>query len=305
MKNVLVIITFLLVAYSFCSCSKEDDGPITPQTQNEITGSVKDESGRPYPNSKVKLFNQTQALEATTKTDGSYGFNLNNNGNYTITITLPLSATLVSEDSIEVDVEVDVEKTVNFIIKPQPLAALTVKGNIDIFGELRNEAGMVPTQANELIYARNVFDPPIGMLTPIKAPNGDHLVLSEWETALGSIVTHCNGNTSEVAITLQGMIPDGVYTFWLNFLNKKKSPGEFVSLANDLAYIEPLGSGSLNVVQAGSNGVLTASINHASCVLTQEPALILVVVYHLNGNTFGSGHIPDEEDVSYLLVYFQ
>lgn len=32
---------------------------------------------------------------------------------------------------------------------------------------------------------------------------------------------------------------------------------------------------------------------------------MLVVDYHLNGRTFGAAHIPDEEDVNHLLVYFQ
>lgn len=280
-------------------------GTNPPQDQNEITGSVKDENGRPYPNAKIKLFNQTQALETLTKSDGIYGFDLDKGGMYTLTIIPPLTSTLISEDSVVIDVEIDTEKVVNFIVNIPRIAALVVKDSIDVFGEIRNEAGMVPSQSNELIYARNVFDPPIGLLTPIKAPSGDHLLLSDWETAQGTILANCNGNTSRVEISLQGMIPDGIYTFWLNFLNNKKIPGESVHIGVDVALIEPLGSGTRNVVQASSTGTVSATLNHPSCMLTKTPGLILVAIYHLNGKTFGAAHIPDEEDVSHMLVYFQ
>jgi hypothetical protein len=39
--------------------------------------------------------------------------------------------------------------------------------------------------------------------------------------------------------------------------------------------------------------------------LTDQVALVIPVIYHLNGNTFVGGHIPDAEDVTHMLVYFQ
>jgi hypothetical protein len=244
-------------------------------------------------------------MEDATNAAGIFGFNINADGAYKITIIPPLSTSLLAEDTIDVDVQVGIEKTVNFIIQTPPLEALINVNEVDIFGEIRNEAGMIPVAPNEEIYARNAFDPPIGMLTPIKTPDGHHLTLSEWENASGNLVVSCNGNSTKVDISLQGMIPNGTYTFWLNFLNKKKIPGELINFGSDLVKIEPLGSGILNIQQADDNGVITATVNHSSCILTEEAALVLVVDYHINGNTYGANHIPDEEDVNHMLVYFQ
>ena len=302
MKPSQIHIIFCVVIFLFSSCKKDDN---TSPDQEEISGSVKDENGNPYPNTKVKLFNTTQELEETTDLSGTFVFNINSNGDYKITIIPPLSSLILTEDTIDIEVQAGIEKTVEFIIETQPLEALINVDEIDIFGEIRNEGGMIPVEPSEQIYARNAFDPPIGMLTPIKTPNGHHLILSEWKNALGSIEANCNGNSTKVDISLQGMIPNGTYTFWLNFLNKKKKSGELISFGDDVVKIEPLGSGVLNIQQADSNGAITSSINHSSCILTEEVALVLVVDYHINGNTYGSDHIPDEEDVNHMLVYFQ
>ncbi len=111
--------------------------------------------------------------------------------------------------------------TADFIIQPQPVTPHLNFGTADLFGEIKDANGNIPSSNNTVIYARNVFDAPVGLLTAIKAPDGHHLALSEWKAAKGDLTVTCNGNTSIVIIELEGMIPNGTYTLWCNFLNKK------------------------------------------------------------------------------------
>ena len=146
---------------------------------------------------------------------------------------------------------------------------------------------------------------PLASLPPFKAPDGHHVTLTEWKQADGEVLVHCDGNSATVNIALEGLIPDGTYTFWLNFLNKKKTKGQAINFQSDVVQIKPLGSGSTNVATASPEGIINTSIEDGSCILTKETGLVLVVIYHINGKTFGSAHIPDPEEISQLLVYFQ
>ena len=88
-------------------------------------------------------------------------------------------------------------------------------------------------------------------------------------------------------------------------LKTKKTAGQAISFGTDVDRIEPLGSGVLNIQKASITGTINATINHPFCILTESAGLVLVVVYHLNGKTFGAAHIPDEEEVNQQLIYFQ
>ncbi|MGB5555257.1 MAG: hypothetical protein WBM83_11410, partial [Flavobacteriaceae bacterium] len=98
------------------------------------------------------------------------------------------------------------------VVQKWPLRALLNYGDADIFHEIRDKHGNFPTNPSERLYAANHYQPPLSLLTPIKAPNGHHVTLSEWQTAQGTLMVHCNGLTSTVEIGLEGMIPNGTYT---------------------------------------------------------------------------------------------
>ena len=78
-----------------------------------------------------------------------------------------------------------------------------------------------------------------------------------------------------------------------------------MNINSDVVKIEPLGSGSKNIMVAEADGTINTTISHNSCILTEAPGLVLVIDYHINGKTFGTTHIPDTEDVNHMLVYFQ
>lgn len=302
MKQICVVGIILIVAFNFSSCSTdEESGP----PKKEIVGVVKDVNEKVYPNTKIKLSSSAGEIQTTTNTLGKYKFDITSDGVYEVSIVPPLSTTVISESVVTEEFTTIESKTVDFLIESQSLNATLVFDANDIFGEVRNETGAVPSGSQELIYARNFFDQPIGRLTPIKAPDGHQLILLEWKRMQGTVTVDCNGDLATVNISLNGLIPNGTYSFWLNFLNKKKIPGESLSFTDDVVKTEPLGSGALNVVVADNNGYIKTKINHTSCILTREIALVMAVDYHLNGKTFGSDHIPDDEDVNHALIYFQ
>jgi hypothetical protein len=196
---------------------------------------------------------------------------------------------------------------VNFTVDPQTLNADLVFGVADIFDEIRDKNGDTPISNLEALYAANVFDEPLGLLTPIETPEEAAVTLGAWKTAEGVLDAVCNGNSSLVNIELQGMIANGTYSLWLNQLNKPKKVGESIDFANDVERIMPLGNGmgTENIMVASSTGQISASIEHTSCILTGSAGLVMIVIYHINGNTYGPNHIPDTEEVNHMLLYFQ
>lgn len=301
MNQYIIVLPLLLTGLMLGGC-KENKTPVDPEKM--IYGFVKDEQGREYPNTKVNLFNEQTEYEVRTDKAGKFGFDVTELGDYKITILPPLSTSLL-EDTIAIELLSENNVKVDFALQNHPVQALLVLDSVDIFGEIKNVAGMAPTDDSVKIYARNIFDPPLGKLTPIKSPTQTHLTLLDWNQAAGEVLVSCDGEKSDVEISLTGLIPNGTYTFWCDFLNKTKRAGESLSIGFDVSSIEALGSGTVNVVVADANGGIETTIIHPYCILTKDVALVLVVDYHINGNTYGNDHIPDEEDVNHMLCYFQ
>lgn len=300
-------IFILLIILTSCSkkSSQADPNPNPQPGQTTVKGSVKDASGNPYPKSLVIVYKGSDSQQVRTDAQGNFSVIPKGIGDYEVNLVLPLATKSITSLPALVNVQQNKVTSIDLIIKPDTLKPVFNFGAADIFGEIRDIDGKIPANANDLIYARNVFDAPLGLLTAIKAPDNHHVTLSEWQKAKGTLFVKCTGTSSTVEISLQGMIPNGTYTLWCNFLNKQKKVGESIQPASDLVKIEPLGSGTSNIVVAGAGGTINSSIQHPSCILTEEAGLVLVIIYHINGKTFGSAHIPDEEEVAHMLTYFQ
>ncbi|WP_411031686.1 hypothetical protein [Spongiimicrobium sp. 3-5] len=308
--SLILSILFLTMLHAGCSSDGPDQNgnPDLIET-GKVQGTVKDENGNPYPSTLITLSKGTENNTKETNTDGVFTMNTMGLGSYDVAMELPLSTEPISVNPTTVNVMSNQTTMVDFVIRAQPAEAHLNIANVDIFDEIRGQDGNAPLSSSELLYAANFFQPPIGLLTAIKAPDGHHVNLSEWQAARGIFTVNCNGASSTVEIALEGMIPNGTYSVWLAFLNKTKKIGEPIVGATDLVNTisPPIGAsnGADNVLIAGGDGTINATILHPSCILTQEVALVIPVVYHINGNTFGAGEIPDVEEVSHLLVYFQ
>ena len=301
----------VMMAMALISCNKDDPNqePNLPEGKGTISGTVKDEQGNSYPSALVRLVKGSDQLERATNAEGRYEKETNGIGNYEVTLVPPLSTEVVSVNPTSAVVKAEQTVTVDFTIQPMPVEAHLNFGKVQLLEEIVDKDGNTPTDPDEPLYAANIFDDPIGLLTAIKAPDGHQVTLSEFQTAKGNLTVHCNGNSSTIGIALEGMIPNGTYTFWLAYLKRKVKVGESIDFANDFVNFNnpPIGpsDGSGNVVVADVNGRMESTLEHGSCILTDEVALVIPVLYHINGKTFGGGHVPDPEETAQMLVYFQ
>lgn len=308
----IALLAAILCLNTMFGCSSDDPGMDPDSGQNQtgtVNGSVKDENGNPYPSVLVMVSNGSDERIRATGADGTYSINTKSIGTYEIKIELPLATEEVSGSPTSVNVQANKTSTVDFVIQPQPVEALLNFGSVQLLEEIVDENGNTPTASNEPLYAANIFDDPLGLLTAIKAPDDHHVTLSEFKTAKGNLMVHCNGNTASVEIALEGMIPNGTYTFWLAYLNIKRSVGESIDFINDFVNFTnpPVGAanGTENIVIAGADGTINTTLEHSSCILTDEVALVIPILYHINGKTFGGGHVPDPEEMVHMVAYFQ
>ena len=304
MRSTLLLVLFSL---SLISCSKNDPDP--QNGTGEIKGSVKDESGNPYPATLVSISKESEQLSLATESDGEFQANTKSIGTYTLEIKLPLSTQAISLNPATVNVDETNASTVDFVISPQPVKAHLNFGSVQLLEEIVDKDGNTPSAPNDLLFAKNIFDSPLGQLNAINAPDGHQITLSEFQKANGELLVHCNGNSSTIEISLAGMIPNGTSTFWLAYLNRTRGVGEQIDFANDFVNLTnpPIGasSGTENIAIADADGTISVTLAHASCILTDEVALVIPVLYHINGQTFGGGHVPDAEEMVHMLVYFQ
>jgi hypothetical protein len=269
---------------------------------------VRDLANRPYPSTVIRLTTSAGVLTATTSATGSYSLAQVPAGTHQLNLTAPLSATVVTAVPVSVQVTSGQATQVDLQVDVPPQAAFLNIGTIDIFGEVRDGQGNAPGDPSDLLFARNVFDAPLGLLNAITRPNTQQLTLAEWNTASGQAMVYCNGASTTVDLNLTGLVPGGTYTIWVNFLSVRRLPGEPVNVATDVPRILPFGSTTrtgpvFNVLLADAQGVIQARLVHPSCLLTDAPTIVMPVIYHINGNLYGGAHIPDPEEVTQLLFY--
>ena len=306
----IALVASILCLTALLGCSSDAEPNQKATGSGNVTGSVKDENGNVYPNTGVQLSGAGSSLiDIRTDSNGNFSFDNMSVGSFDISIIPPLSTSLVSNNATKIIVQADQTVTVDFVIKPKQVKANLNFGSVQLLEEIKDKDGNTPTNPSEPLYASNIFDAPIGLLTAIKAPDGHHVTLSEYKMAKGNLRVHCNGDSSSLEVSLEGMIPNGTYTFWLAYLNKKRSVGEPVDFMNDFVNFNnpPVGpsSGTENSAIATAEGTIDITLEHTSCILTDEVALVIPILYHINGKTFGGGHVPDAEEVVQMLVYFQ
>ena len=293
------------------SCGKNDpvQEPIPTAHESILNGTVKDENGNAYPNTKITFSKENDLLEVNTNVLGNFETKTNEFGTYTGSLVPPLSTEVVTSIPVSVNVQANQTTTVDFIIKPISVKAHLNFGSVQLLEEIVDKNGNTPSNPNEALFAKNIFDEPLGQLNEIRAPDGHQVTLAEFQTANGSLMVHCSGGSSTIEITLEGMIPNGTYTFWLAYLNITRSVGEQIDFVNDFVNFTnpPIGAsdGSENIEVADANGTINATLEHPSCILTDEVALVIPILYHINGKTFGGGHVPDAEEMVHMVVYFQ
>ncbi len=310
LSGIKIGIILLMFAIS-CSSSDGDstDDIAGQQETGTIVGVVSDEDGNVYPRASITATKGNEESTKVTNPEGVFRLTTKSIGPHNVALKLPLSTEAVSNAETSVNVTANQDANVDFVIRPKAVKAHLNFGDVQLLEEIVNKDGNTPTSPSEPLYAANIFDAPLGLLTAIKAPDGHHVTLSEFQMATGNLNVHCNGNKALINVTLEGMIPEGTYTFWLAYLNKTRKVGEGIDFANDFVFRTnpPVGSsdGTENIAVADENGAISIVFEHASCILTDQVALVIPILYHINGKTFGGGHVPDTEEMVHMLAYFQ
>ena len=301
------LFTSLLVSLS-CSSESDpsDDDPNVPNDQvGEINGMVTDEDGNLYDNVRILLNEGTTLFRVVnTNENGMYTFTNVPVGGYNVEIELPLSTTASGAVSSQVSVQVNNTATVDFTIRANRVDAALVLGAADFLGEVRNAAGGVPTGSSELLYAVNVFTDP-STSVPILGPDGEHVTLGEWDNAEGSVEIYCSGETTVMEFSFSGLLPEGVYTLWVGPMSGNNILGTGAlgdgSGTDNILDVSPLGNAEISVsMEPGSLSVFGTL---SSCLLTNQTDIVLILDYHIDGQTHGASPGLDTSDVGHLLFF--
>ncbi|MEX0290018.1 MAG: carboxypeptidase-like regulatory domain-containing protein [Flavobacteriaceae bacterium] len=307
----------ILILVTFLNCSK-DDGQIdepTPTAFGNVSGKISDGNGLGYPKVEVILKTTGGAIESTVKTDanGLYEMNRIAVGNYSIEIVPPLGSTVVNNDK-SIAITDGGTAALDFSFEIAPKNAVVVLAPNDALNEVRNESGDVPS-ANEPIYTPFSVNDPNAEMVPVLAPDGHHITLQEWKLAQGSAFVTCEDNKTKYVLEFSGLIPNGVYTLWNGILKTPKGPSDPLSFQADLTGMGALGESNQNVMVASETGEAMYEVSMAKgslsmfgsrpgCEITETIGFVLVVDYHIDGNTYGPTPGPDNLDVAHMTIYF-
>ena len=300
-------VTFLL---AICACSSDSDpDPILP---SEIQGTVIDELGGDYDNVKVILTKANSQIASTsTNPMGEFSFEGLNDGQYEVEITPPLATSVQDNNPISITASDGNAPSVAFTLSSTPVSGSVIGAGIDPFGEINNVNGEAPTDPGEKLYAVNVFTD--GQLNPILAPDGHHIIYSEWQQAQGEALVSCSGKTTNFDIHFTGLIPNGVYTVWVIPLGADKSSWNTDDILGTGALGDPTGNQNTIIATAQGEGGLIESMTSGdlstfgaltTCVLTSDKGMVLILDYHIDGKTYGATSGPDHTEVGHVIFVF-
>lgn len=302
----------------FLGCSSNDTmqpAPVQQQFGN-LNGLILDNQGKTYGNVELKLEQSGNEIQnSTSDVNGQYQINNIPIGNYQINMQLPLGSVASGSNSADVVITDGTTSSQDFTFIPTAVDALIVSGSVDVLNEMMNLSRTEPTGAAEELYTPSSVSDPNSNLVAILAPDGHHVTLGEWNQAKGSAIVSCEGSITKYSLQFTGLIPNGVYTIWNFVMNKKLNPGNSLDFGTDFLGAGALKDGNSNIIVASANGVGALDVeaqpgalsmfgSQPNCVITNAPGLILVVNYHIDGNTYGATPGPDNADVAHMLIYF-
>ena len=307
-KRQLIIFTLLFtLIFALGSCSSSDDSgsddDFTPTDEvGEISGMVTDQDGNVYERVRVHLKEGTSTFRTVnTDENGNYLFTNVPVGTFNISIDLPLSTDHAGTDPKQVTVQENGNSTVDFGIETNFIEGVLVLGSADFLGEVRNASGNIPTGPTELLFAVNVFSNQ--EMVPILGPDGSQITLDQWDNAGGTAEIFCDGETTHLSFTFTGLLPEGAYTLWVGPMEN-----------TDILGTGALGdsSGTENVLEVDQNGNAEISITMtpgslsvfgfiSSCLLTNQTDILLILDYHIDGQTHGGSPGADSTEVGHML----
>lgn len=305
-SKIILLLSTLIIISSTLSCSSsddpDDDNPGNPNNgQGEVSGIVNDEDGNLYHNVRISLKEGTSTISsAVTNENGLYTFSNVASGTYSAVIQLPLSTSAVGSESKQVSVQNQSQAMADFTIKPRSVSSTLVLGDDDFLGEVRTEDGSVPTSASDSLYAVNVFSNMVQV--PIIGPDGSHVTRGEWDNAEGTLEIFCSAQTTIMEFDFSGLLPEGVYTLWVGPTNGTEILGTGAlgdrSGSENILDVDSQGNAQISVTM--DPGSLSVFGTISSCLLTNLTDMMLILDYHIDGQTHGASPGPDGTEVGHL-----
>ena len=304
------ILMLVLLVPAGCS-----DNPVEtpPPLEADLQGSVADEDGNVFRGVETTLRRVGSAdvlQQVTTDTQGRFSFDDLSEGNYEVAIEPPRLSEVMGANPAAVRVDGSAGAA-DFALRMHPSEALVIGRDFDPIDEIRNAAGGDPVDDGELLYHSN--DP--GQLHAITAPDGRHLTLGEWEQARGTGRVTCTPQGTRYRIELENLVPNGVYTVWNFVLDRTVTKNTFPStrVANAGSLGPNTGDGNIFTASATGEGTLVVTAPPGAmsmggqmpgCVLTEAPGSAAIVLYHIDGKTWGGTPGPNATWVGHLGIVF-
>lgn len=299
---------FISLALLIMSCNTEEPVDLN---NTKITVDITDALNHPYSNVLIDLISESSVQKSVRSGQlGSYTFLNLEEGQYEVIAQTPLASQLEPTQSIMVNLQKDEHGKAKFKVTPEAINARVVWDEGDVMKEVKNANSGIPMNDNETLYARNWFDAPIGSLHAILAPDGHHVTLAEWKEAKGTVQVNCDGNETHYKFEFEGLIENGVYTLWIAPLSSSQTFEEFTE--NSMIGLGAVGGADQNFFDFSSGatlqkevtmsgGALTVWGSIGGCALASENGLIIVLDYHIDGQTYGDTAGPDHTEVGHLL----
>ncbi len=298
----------LLFIFTLCGCSSSDDIPGDPGGQSNgngnatVSGTVKDIDGNPYERVKIDLKQAVNQVGSTTTDEtGRFAFNNVKSGDYSLLMNLPLASDEVSQNPADLTVNGSNTASVDFVIETDEVDGNVTLGANDPLGEVRTEDGSVPSNADDLLYAVNVFSN--FDRVPILNPDGQHIKRSEWDDAQGTMNVYCNGDTSYFEFEFSGLIPNGAYTLWVGPVNGLNilGTGALGNSSGTDNILDVDASGNAEISLSMEAGNLSVFGMLSSCILTNGTDIMIILDYHIDNQTHGPSPGPDHTEVGHIL----
>lgn len=160
------------------------------------------------------------------------------------------------------------------------------------------------------------------MDNPILAPNGHQVTLAEFRAVRGSIEVKCVEHGTRVELHLKGLIPRGVYSFWVvgfrapgfdPFLaaltglgtlgNKHDDDGDDDDGPGNIIRANARGEGDLAVTTRGGPASVVGSL--PDCWLKDLYEFHILGAYQIDGKTYGPDLGPDGTAVEQFAFVFK
>jgi len=175
---------------------------------------------------------------------------------------------------------------------------------------VQNENGEMPSSNTDLIHEFRLNN-------PVLDREGNHMTWADFSTVTGTVSVTCLEGGFEVTMDLNGLIPNGVYTFWNVTFNDggMDTNMEMLNIRGIGCIGATDGSENYFIASGDGTGSITAFTQTPadlsmigdilSCPLTDEIEFHIVGAYHLDSKTWGSNLGPDGTAIEQFAFIFK